>query len=142
MRNNSGFTYMELAVAIAIVGVLVAIAVPNINEMMPRYRLKSAVLDLTSNMQQARLRAIKRNATCTVTFDAVNGQYDIDCLNKTVELDPNSGVRISAVDDVSLQFTSRGMAQTVGTFNLSLANDSDSYVIRISPTGSVVSERN
>jgi Tfp pilus assembly protein FimT len=133
---------MELAIVIAIIGVLAGIAIPNIIGMMPRYNLKSAVLDLGSNMQRARLMAIKQNATCTVTFDAANGRYDIDCLGKTIELDPHDGVRFSALDGGTLQFTSRGMAQTVSPFELSLANKSDSYTIRISPCGSVVNERN
>jgi type IV fimbrial biogenesis protein FimT len=142
MRNNSGFTIMELAIVIAIIGILAGIAIPNIIGLMPRYRLKSAVLDLSSNMQRARLTAIKQNTTCTVTFDAAHARYDIDCLGNTIELDPENTVRFSALDGGSLQFNSRGMAQTVGPFSLSLANNSDSYTIRISPCGSVVSERN
>ena len=142
MRNNSGFTIMELAVVIAIIGILAGMALPNLIGVMPRYRLKSAVLDLSSNMQRARLMAIKQNATCTVTFDAANARYNIDCLGQTVELDPKKTVRFSALDGGLIVFTSRGMAQTVGPFSLSLANNTDSYTIRISPCGSVVSERN
>ena len=133
---------MELAVVIAIIGILAGMALPNLIGIMPRYRLKSAVLDLSSNMQRARLMAIKQNVTCTVNFDAANARYDIDCLGQTVELDPKKTVRFSALDGGSLEFTSRGMAQTVGPFSLSLANNIDSYTIRISPCGSVVSERN
>ncbi|MBW2327070.1 MAG: prepilin-type N-terminal cleavage/methylation domain-containing protein, partial [Deltaproteobacteria bacterium] len=43
VKKNSGFTLIELLVVIVVVGIFVAIGVPNFMSWLPKYRLKSAV---------------------------------------------------------------------------------------------------
>jgi len=62
MRKRSGFTLIELVVVIAVLGILTAVGVPNFLSWLPKYRLKTAARDLYSNMQLAKLSAIKNNA--------------------------------------------------------------------------------
>lgn len=76
MRKDSGFTLTELMVAIAIIAILAAIAVPNFIGWLPNYRLRSAAGDLHSAMQLARLRAVKENARVVVSFDTGNDEYE------------------------------------------------------------------
>ena len=73
MQARRGLTIIELVVAMCIVAVMVLIAIPNIGRWLPRYRLKSAARDVASNMQLARLGAIKDNREWALLFD-VNGQ--------------------------------------------------------------------
>ncbi len=80
MRNDSGFTLMELAVVIAIVGVLAGIAVPSFVNWLPKYRLNSAADDIQSLVQNARLRAVKENARVVVLLDPDNDGLDGDYL--------------------------------------------------------------
>jgi len=68
-----GLTIIELVVVMCILGVMVLIAIPNIGRWLPRYRLKSAARDVASNMQLARLGAIKDNREWALFFN-VNGQ--------------------------------------------------------------------
>ena len=70
MRNNSGFTAVELLVVIALIAILAAIAVPNFIGWLPNYRLRAATHDLYSNFQKAKLTAVKRNTNTAVRFDA------------------------------------------------------------------------
>ena len=80
MRNNSGFTLIELAVIIAIIGVLAGIAVPSFVGWLPKYRLISSADDIQSLVQNARLRAVKENAHVAVLFDPDNDGLDGDYL--------------------------------------------------------------
>lgn len=72
-----GFTVLELIVAIVIIGVLAAIAIPGFARYGPDLRLKSAVGDLKSDMALAKLRAIRENADIALLFDTANNRYTV-----------------------------------------------------------------
>jgi type IV fimbrial biogenesis protein FimT len=61
-RGAPGFTIIELMIVMVIVGVMVALAGPNIRDLMVRIRVKAAASDLHSSLIMARSEAIKRNA--------------------------------------------------------------------------------
>lgn len=77
MRKNSGFTVVELLTAIGIIAILAAVAVPNIIGWLPNYRLSSAARDIYSNLQSAKMTAIRNNGDCAVAFNVGAGTYQI-----------------------------------------------------------------
>ena len=68
-KKQAGFTLAELMMTIVIGAILIAIAVPAINNWLPNYRLRAAARDLYSTLQRARLLAVKENTTVQVRFD-------------------------------------------------------------------------
>ncbi len=60
---------------IALIGVLSAIALPSLLGNLPEKRLKNAARNLYSDMQRARLQAVKENNFVTVTFDPDRKTY-------------------------------------------------------------------
>lgn len=60
-RKQRGFTLAEVLVVVAVVGILAAIAAPNLSDMVRRQRLKTAAFDVFSSLNLARSEAIKRN---------------------------------------------------------------------------------
>jgi type IV fimbrial biogenesis protein FimT len=74
-KRQSGFTALELLVAIGIIGIMAAIAIPGFMTWMPNYRLKGAARDVYSNLQLAKMGAIRSNADRTVTFNPGAGAY-------------------------------------------------------------------
>jgi len=78
-KGDAGFTLVEMLVVISIMAVTAAIAIPAFAVWLPNYRLKSAARDLYSNLQLAKLGAVKENKSWAVVFDqGVNpGKYQI-----------------------------------------------------------------
>ena len=70
MPKNSGFTALELATTIAIVAVIAALAMPPYLRWNRTRRLEGAVVNLTSDLEMAKMRAIRENAFVVVEFGA------------------------------------------------------------------------
>ena len=124
MRKNAGFTLTEVMVAIAVIAILAGLAVPNFIGWLPNYRLRSGAEDIQSTLQLARVTAIKRNATATVSFDIANETYQASVGGQTFR----SGKMPAGIDIFSatfgggtfVQFDSQGIAinNTDGSANL------------------------
>ncbi|MBW2610213.1 MAG: GspH/FimT family pseudopilin [Deltaproteobacteria bacterium] len=85
-KNSSGFTLMEIIVTCAILAILAAVAIPAFSSWLPEYRLKSAVRDLYSNTQLARVMAIKNNESYRMIFITTeDGAYIIQKPDGTTE---------------------------------------------------------
>ena len=135
MRNNSGFTLIELAVIIAIVGVLAGIAVPSFVGWLPKYRLSSSADDIQALVQNARLRAVKENAHVAVLFDPDNDGLDGDYLvfvDQNSNWNMDSGETMVARGEVSsdIQVTVNGYANPRFSFNSRGFCSDDSGIIK------------
>ena len=69
-QATRGFTLVELLIAVVVIGVLAAIAIPRFRELTQTWRLDSAAQQLLGDLHRARVEAIKRNA---VVFVASTG---------------------------------------------------------------------
>jgi len=75
--KKDGFTLIELLITFVILGIMVSIAIPGFSRWLPGYRLKSATRDLYSNMQLAKMGAVKNNADWAVVFNVGANSYRI-----------------------------------------------------------------
>lgn len=72
MKESKGFTLIELMVAIAVFGILIAIAAPNMARWRESQRLSSGAREVLSALQFARIRAVKDNASVVFSIDPDN----------------------------------------------------------------------
>jgi type IV fimbrial biogenesis protein FimT len=96
MKKN-GFTLIELMITFVILGIAAAIAIPGFSSWLPNYRLKSAVRDVFSNFQLAKLTSIRSNSYCAITFNqAISGtNYDY-----VIFVDADNDLEYDAGEDV------------------------------------------
>lgn len=73
--SQNGFSLIEVLVLCGIIGIISAIAVPTITQMMKSYRLNSAANEMASVMQLARMTAIGQNSHSVVTFNTGTQTY-------------------------------------------------------------------
>src|SRR5690606_8776794 len=59
-RHSLGFTLIELMVAVSVLGVLLAIALPSFQPLIERWRVRQVESNLEASLQFARSEAIKR----------------------------------------------------------------------------------
>ncbi len=78
--GSAGFSLVELMIVIGIIAIMAAVSTPGLLAWLPNYRLKSAARDLYSTLQNARLMAVKENASVRIIFNnTVNpGFYLVD----------------------------------------------------------------
>ncbi len=65
-KQASGFTLLELIVAISIAGILMAMAIPSFSDMMRNNRLTTYANELVTALNLARSEAVKRGVPVTV----------------------------------------------------------------------------
>ncbi len=75
MRNSKGFTLLEVMIVIVLMSIVAVMGIPNFLGWVASYNLKTAANELYSNMQFARINAVKQNKEWAVVFDTANGIY-------------------------------------------------------------------
>lgn len=68
LKQKKGFTLVELMMVVAIIGIIAGISTISSRDLRARFRLKGATLDLYSDLQMARLGAIRSGRIWNVCF--------------------------------------------------------------------------
>jgi prepilin-type N-terminal cleavage/methylation domain-containing protein len=78
LRGKGGVTLIELAVVLAIVGIMAVFLAPAIGEWLDNYRIRQTARDIVSQLQFAKMRAISRRLEYRVCFDLANDEYVLE----------------------------------------------------------------
>ncbi|MCI0528024.1 MAG: GspH/FimT family pseudopilin, partial [Nitrospira sp.] len=86
-----GYSFLEIAVVLSVIGLFLAIAIPNFADWLHTYRLKTAANALANHLRQARLSAVYEGVKYQFQVkDKDNGNFyqlvqDPDGINRVVE---------------------------------------------------------
>ena len=118
--HQRGVGVVELIIVIAIVGILAAIAVINFRRASVSMRLQNSVRQLASFMERARLDAVRRHSTSSITFSNTNTYVvRMDFTNtgavtdRTYTFQP--GIQLASDELPNVTFDWRGRTSSAGT---------------------------
>ena len=139
--GEEGYTLVEIAVTIAILGILVMLAISSFGELMEKYGVEAETKQLYADLMEARGRAMQRNryhfvritetgyATYEDSSPAPDGnrQYDAGSDNQVVSVTVKHGIATAlaatgTADNVI--FDRRGIAAGTGYIRFSVASGS------------------
>jgi prepilin-type N-terminal cleavage/methylation domain-containing protein len=161
MRSVRGFTLIELLIVLAMIGIISAIAIPQLSTSTERNAVWTASEQLGAQLRQARLKAITRNTPFRIVFDCpVVSQYRVLIVDGTIDdedrcdqtIEHDSGVftvppNVSFGDDVpALQVSGRGVYTLpggVGVLPLTITvqyGDTHARQLTVSATGQITFE--
>ena len=159
MRNNKGFSIIEIMTVIGILSILAAIAIPGFVDWRSNAQLGRAARNVYSTFQKAKMESVRRNENCGVEFRAndyviymdSNLDFDFDAgtdeviqtINWSeypgVELDPDEGGDgdglTFANPDFGIVFASDGLPRNsvggLGSGTVFLTNQSNARQSRV-----------
>jgi prepilin-type N-terminal cleavage/methylation domain-containing protein len=140
-KNNSrGITLIELIIAVVLVGLVAAMALPRFGKVVPRLEFKSASRDMVSDLRWARSLAIAQRTQVGLYFDWQHRQYLLfkdlvnlpaftyetgDTVLKNVILDPNLSITSCSFTNYTIVFKPDGSASSSGGVVVSYDQGSD-----------------
>lgn len=143
-----GFTLLELIVVVAIVVVITAIAIPQVQSGMAFYRFRSQLQQVTGAIQRTRFQALAQGVPYRLSFDAAAGTYQVshpsDFTNKPTVFDaadpaiPFTGAGLSLAANITYEFRPSGsVLVTPANASASVTDGKRVSTVNVSPRGSV-----
>lgn len=91
--RQPGFTLIEMLVAVAVLVIMAALAVPAFNEFFEKARLRGATDDVVSFFNAQRLAAVKSDRQVRVSVHGADGDW---CVGARMAADPTPGQQVPA----------------------------------------------
>lgn len=126
-RDTRGFTLLELLTVVVVLGVGASLAVPRLNAMASRMRMRAALDQVATDLYRARMLAIREGSRTVLRFArrgdrsechaaaytvVVRTAPERTAWNTVLDLPASACLRLGTVD--SLTFNSRGLPDGVG----------------------------
>lgn len=144
-RRGSGFTLIELILVIVILSLVAALAVTRLDLMVPKYRLRGAVRQTATALQQARSRAAATGRDVYVRLYLSEGRYELVIPMEKEEqavLPPETPAELMPPKEYEFQSAFAGaLPEGPEYVNVILGTESDQTItqgraqIRVSPFG-------
>jgi type IV fimbrial biogenesis protein FimT len=139
LRDNTGFSLLEILIAASILGILTAMAVPSFSLWIARQQLRQAATELASSYSMARTAAMSRGTGVTVTTAMTGGKATLTFggnVFKPVTLNE----RVTNITPATVAFNPFGLRSGGGAINTLIVvspSQGQAYSVAVSPSGRV-----
>lgn len=123
LRNNSGFTMIEMVITAVVLGIIAAMAIPDFFRAMQKVKLNSATRDIVSDLRWARSHSIAARTQVGLNFDFTNKTYSV-----FLDTDDPGSYQFDAAKDSVVK---AGDLSPVGSASCTFANNT----VIFNPTG-------
>ncbi|MCS6296013.1 MAG: hypothetical protein H8K09_07270 [Nitrospira sp.] len=124
-------------IAVAIVGILAMVAVPNYLQWNARYQLKQGTTELAGSLNLARMAAMNRNLAVTVTLALVSGRVNVDFGGALAPIILPQAI-VAFTGGPTVQFTRQGLSGAAANVPLTLVSQQGTvYSLVVAPSGKV-----
>ena len=138
MLKNDGFTILEVCVVVAIIGVISAISIPGMISWREDAKLRDSAFNLRSDLELAKLRAIRENTTVPLEFTSSGYTFTAGAtVIRRRQLPSGISLNTTFTDDKT-EFRGRGIPKDAGVITI-LAGNGDSITISMSRGGRITS---
>lgn len=139
-RPASGFTLVELMLAVAILGILASLAAPSFTDLIESQRAKSAATDIYVALARARSEAVKRNTSVTLSPKSANwanGWQIPDPVSGTIieDHDAISNLTVTGPTSVIYQSSGRVSGTTAPSFVITGAASTSARCVAVDLSG-------
>lgn len=136
MFDDRGFTLLEVLVVVAIFAILTSLAFVGFRGTLKSYELRGAARQVYSDMQMARLKAIKEGQPATVAFSGTS--YTVTANGTTIKTADLTSVykNLEVCSSANVTFKSNGTASS-GWIIMRLDGQTRRVYISSSGTGNV-----
>ena len=133
-KSQHGYSLIELVVAVALAGILAAIALPSWNKLLPSYQLDSSIRQFQSELHNIKMRAAAENVGFQLVYTNGAANYTIQRDSAVLVTKPlPAGVVVTNGGTIS--FSPRGTA-SANRIRLRSSDGTCKQVV-VSPTGRV-----
>jgi type IV fimbrial biogenesis protein FimT len=138
LRQDSGFTLLEILIACSILGILTALAVPSFSSWIARQQLRQATTELAGNFTMARTAAMSRGSSVTVTTAMTAGKATLTFggnVFKSVTLSD----RVTNITAATVAFNAFGgrSGGAANTLIVVTPSQGSAYSVAVTPSGRV-----
>ncbi len=120
--SDRGYTLTELMIALVIIGVIAAIALPTFTGLLSRYRLEGTLQQLLGTINEAQRLAMRRGQSCRINIDTNTKNITANspgCLLSNRSLNNEIKIRSNFPGTTNITFSYKGSTTRMGTIVLS-----------------------